>query len=470
MKALAQHIESLDVMVKRRAVAWIWLGVFALLAAGILSLLLVVARTPVLQNLLPGTDFFHVALVVHVDLSVLVWFMACAGLVWTLFGKAGHRAWDDVPVLLAVIGAVMISVAPFVGAEQPLMNNYVPVLQHPWFYAGLGVLACALLLQAIWYLHGAFRLSRPANEIDMVRCALAVAAISTIAAVSCVAWTYWRMPSTLGGQFYFETLFWGGGHVLQFTNTVLVLFAWLLLAWASGSRVSMSPQLGVVLFVFIAVPLVAVPWLYADGVASESARRGFTGLMRWGGLAALPLGLVLLAALFGSRRSRAAASPLRITLLCSMSLFAAGGIIGFLIKGSNTMIPAHYHGSIVGVTLAFMGVVYYVLPQLGYTIERTRLLALQPYVYAGGQLLHISGLAMSGGYGVQRKVAGADQVLDGVAQTVGMGMMGIGGLLAALGGLCFLIIAISALRGVRRAPVMLVGSNALRDEPLSGRA
>jgi hypothetical protein len=61
---------------------------------------------------------------------------------------------------------------------------------------------------------------------------------------------------------------------------------------------------------------------------------------------------------------------------------------------------------------------------------------------------------MSGGYGVQRKVAGAEQVLDGVAQTVGMGMMGLGGLLAAIGGLCFLIIVIAALRSRRRAPLL----------------
>jgi len=470
MDALAQQLQSLDTSVKHRAVAWLWLGIFALLAAGVLSLLLVVARTPVLQNLLPGADFFHVALVVHVDLSVLVWFMACAGLVWTLFGGAAHRVWHDAAVLLAVIGTVMITVAPFVGAEQPLMNNYVPVLQHPWFYAGLGVLGSALLLQAVVFLCDTRWSARPADEIDMVRYALAVAAIAAITAVLCVGWAYWRMPSALGGQAYFEALFWGGGHVLQFTNTVLVLLAWMLLAWASGSHVRVSPQFGTLLFVMVAVPLVTVPWLYADGIDSETGRRGFTELMRWGGLAALPLGLVLFAALFDRRPGNVTANPLRITLLCSMSLFAAGGIIGFLIKGSNTMIPAHYHGSIVGVTLSFMGVVYYVLPQLGYTIQRTRLLALQPYVYAGGQLLHISGLAMSGGYGVQRKVAGAEQVLDGVAQTVGMGMMGLGGLLAALGGLCFLIIAISALRGVRRAPAMLVRSNALRDDPLTARA
>lgn len=147
-----------------------------------------------------------------------------------------------------------------------------------------------------------------------------------------------------------------------------------------------------------------------------------------------------------------------------MSLFAAGGAIGFMIKGSNTLIPAHYHGSIVGVTLAFMGVVYWVLPLLGYTLERTRLLRAQPYLYGGGQLLHIFGLAMSGGYGVQRKVAGTEQVLDGLAQTVGMGMMGLGGLFASVGGLCFLIVVINALRRRDRASWVVgrtaVGSSA----------
>ena len=96
-----------------------------------------------------------------------------------------------------------------------------------------------------------------------------------------------------------------------------------------------------------------------------------------------------------------------------------------------------------------MGVVYYLLPRFGFTIRHRRLLYLQPYVFAGGQLMHITGLALSGGYGVQRKVAGADQMLSGFHETLGMGMMGMGGLLAAIGGLCFLIIAISALRSDR---------------------
>jgi hypothetical protein len=58
--------------------------------------------------------------------------------------------------------------------------------------------------------------------------------------------------------------------------------------------------------------------------------------------------------------------------------------------------------------------------------------------------MHIAGLVWSGGYGVQRKVAGADQVLTGVQQVAGMGLMGLGGLIAIAGGVLFLVVVARA--------------------------
>jgi hypothetical protein len=63
-----------------------------------------------------------------------------------------------------------------------------------------------------------------------------------------------------------------------------------------------------------------------------------------------------------------------------------------------------------------------------------------------GQLLHIVGLVWSGGYGVQRKVAGAAQVLRTPQEVMGMGLMGFGGLVAIVGGLLFVVVVIRALR------------------------
>ncbi len=126
-------------------------------------------------------------------------------------------------------------------------------------------------------------------------------------------------------------------------------------------------------------------------------------------------------------------------------LFGAGGLIGLAISGSNVKIPAHYHGSIVGVTLALMGLVYHLLPRMGFAQPAGRLAAWQPALYGGGQLLHIAGLLWSGGYGVQRKVAGAEQVLRTPEQVLGMGLMGLGGLLAVAGGILFAVVVLRSL-------------------------
>ncbi|MDO9460948.1 MAG: cytochrome C oxidase subunit I, partial [Alphaproteobacteria bacterium] len=120
-----------------------------------------------------------------------------------------------------------------------------------------------------------------------------------------------------------------------------------------------------------------------------------------------------------------------------------------LISGNNVRIPAHYHGCIVGVTLALMGLVYHLLPRLGWRAPAGRLAVLQPALYGAGQLLHIVGLVWSGGYGVQRKVAGSEQVLRSGAEVAGMGLMGLGGLVAIAGGMLFIVVVWRAMRRPR---------------------
>ena len=138
--------------------------------------------------------------------------------------------------------------------------------------------------------------------------------------------------------------------------------------------------------------------------------------------------------------------PLRAALVWSIVLFASGGVIGIFIQGSNVRIPAHYHGCIVGVTLALMGLAYHLLPRLGYATPTGRMASWQPGLYGIGQLMHITGLVWSGGYGVQRKVAGADQVLRSSGEIAGMGLMGLGGLVAIIGGLLFVVVMLRAMR------------------------
>jgi hypothetical protein len=204
----------------------------------------------------------------------------------------------------------------------------------------------------------------------------------------------------------------------------------------------------VLLFAVALASVFAVPVIYlAWPVASAEHNRLLTWLMRFGGgMAILPVGLAVIAGLVRAAPITPAGRPLRAALVASMLLFSVGGGIGFLIQGSDVRIPAHYHGAIVGVTLALMGLAYALLPQFGFALPRPRLAPWQAALYGGGQLLHIVGLVWSGGYGVQRKVAGAAQVLRSSAEVFGMGLMGAGGLIAIAGGLLFLLIMFQAMR------------------------
>ena len=46
---------------------------------------------------------------------------------------------------------------------------------------------------------------------------------------------------------------------------------------------------------------------------------------------------------------------------------------------------------------------------------------------------------------MQRKIAGSGQSLDNIQQTAGMALMGIGGLIAVVGGVLFLIVVLRAM-------------------------
>jgi heme/copper-type cytochrome/quinol oxidase subunit 1 len=427
---------------------WLWLAVFSLTAAGLMAMLLALSRTPLIQDAIDNPALFKVALVVHVDLSVLIWFFACAGALYSLLAPGGRNHWDRTALATTTFGTLMITAAPFVGVADPLMNNYVPVLRHPWFFVGLLLAAAGIGIQSLRFLlqvarQPARRDVRPATTL---RQTMALTAGVLLLTLACVGASWLRLPPSLTGESYYEGLFWGGGHVLQFAYTLMLLGGWMVLTDADTTAAGAAGcnRLRPLLMVVVA-PLVMVPWLYSAPIDSVRHVHGFTELMRWGGLACMPLGLVAVARLWRSRPDGPDSRLLRAAAFWSMALFASGGVLGFLISGSNTMIPAHYHGSIVAVTLALMGVVYYALPRLDRPITTPRMARWQPAIYAVGQLLHVTGLAWCGGYGVQRKVAGAAQGLDGLAETAGMALMGIGGLVSVIGGVMFLLVTIAAL-------------------------
>lgn len=434
------------------ATGWLLLGTGALVASGLFSLLLVLSRTPGVNKLVPVADLFHVSLVVHVDLSVLVWFAAFAGLLWALAGSSRKAGMSWSALVLSGVGTLLMIAAPFAQSAAPTMSNYIPVLDGSWFLTGLVIFGAGLTLEVVRSLMYAQPLGPTLDGASALRLGLLAAAVSTAVALFAFWWSWRALPLGLEGKAYYELLFWGGGHVLQFTWTLLMLVAWLWLADAIGATVPLSPRVSLLLFGLALALVFCMPFVYLIyDVTSVEHRRLLTWMMRaGGGLAILPVSLAVVLAVWERGKVPPEVRPLRAALIMSLAVFAVGGLIGFAIKGSDVRIPAHYHGCIVGVTLAFMGLAYHLLPQLGFGAATSRLAALQPYVYGLGQLLHIIGLVWSGGYGVQRKVAGAEQVLGSVQEVAGMALMGAGGLIAIAGGLLFVIAVLGALRTGRQ--------------------
>jgi len=426
--------------------AWLRLGVMALIGSGLLALLLVFSRTPGIQDVFPLKTFFRSALIVHVDLSVAVWFMAFATVIWSATGSP-RLAWLGwAGFALAALGTLVMTISPFFPNATPVLNNYIPVLRHDVFFASLAICGAGFALAVLRALITTWPRS-PASE--PLRFGAFLGALAASFALAAFFWSWLAVPR-IEEDIYFEVLFWGGGHTLQFQHALLMVVAWLWMGAQLGHPSKASPRALVMLFAVAALPLLAVPLIYlAVPPGSLPHMELFAKLMKWGHPYMGPLLLVGTLSLWGVRR--AAAQPVKSAFVASFALFALGGVLGYLIQGANVVIPAHYHGSTVGVTLSFMGLAYILLPTLGFGRPQGRMAIWQPYVYGGGQLIHVLGLAWSGGYGVQRKVAGAEQALVTLPQKIGMGMMGLGGAIAVIGGIMFILVCLKAMMRKEKA-------------------
>lgn len=437
------------------ATGWLALGVGALAASGLLAVFLALARTPGVGRFLPAGDFFRTVLVAHVDLSVLVWFVAFAGTIWSLNSTTRGIVTGRIALSLGAIGAVLIAVAPFLDPAAPIMANYIPVIDGPVFLAGLATFAAGATLLVLRGLSASPLVGVRLDGSGALRFGINASLVAGAVAILAFAWSIAAVPPSLEPRAWYELAFWGGGHVLQFAWTLLLLVAWLVLSDAADVRVPISPRVVALLFGIQLVAVFATTIVYlAWDVTSVEHHRMQTWLMRIGGTLAIPVVAAAIAVGL-ARRLRAApmaaeARPLVAALVVSMVLFGAGGVIGFLIRGSDVRIPAHYHGAIVGVTIAMMGLAYWLLPRLGAAPPRPRLAVWQSVLYGAGQLMHVTGLLWSGGYGVQRKVAGGEQVLRSAGEIAGMGLMGAGGLVAVAGGVLFVVVVALAVRDRKR--------------------
>ncbi len=423
---------GLDAAARRALSGWLLLAVGSLAVAGGLALLLALARTPVVQDWLPWPwqTFFRKALVAHVVFAFVVWYLAMLGGL-AAAARPGSKT-SLAGLALATSGAMLLLVPTLTNQGEASLNNYVPVLVHPFFYGGLGLLALGVSLPVLHLL------LRPPVWGGALAMGVGSAGVVYLLALVCFGLAWLRLPAgaTLGA--YDEQLFWGGGHLLQFVHTALLLTAWQMLSEQAFERPSLPPSGWRAVCALLVAAALPGPVLYAlHETTGEALRHAFTRLY-WIGLPLPPAivgAAVLRDILRGPRNWR---SPALLGLVLSLGLFGLGGALGFFADGADTRTPAHYHAVIGGVNLAFMGLFFAILlPVLLRGGENGRAVRLQFWLYGGGQALFTAGMFIAGTAGVGRKVAGEAQGLDSVVKLTGMTMTGVGATVAVIGGALF---------------------------------
>ncbi|MBI5562896.1 MAG: cbb3-type cytochrome c oxidase subunit I [Deltaproteobacteria bacterium] len=429
---------------------WLLLAVFSLVFAGVFALLVALARTPVLEDMLPlGRGHIYVALVGHVVLAVVIWFLAFQGFLWAHASTVDMERPVWSPALgyaalgLCAAGTGLVAVSAIFGLGQAELANYVPVLQTPVFYAGLVLFAVGVTAHLINFAASIITAKSAGKTLPIAAFGMAVAGAGVFVAFLCFGLSAWFQFATNKAFLDFERLMWGGGHILQAVNTIAMVTAWIYLARIIYGAEPVGSALAKGLYASYLAFILPAPLIYfMYDTSSQAYKDSFTFIMRWGLGPSTAVFIIAIARWVIARRGRGGRTrpwkdPGFSSLVLSMTVFVIGGVIALLIRGVNTKIPAHYHCAIGAVTIAFMGLFYEIAPRLGRELYSKRLAAIQPYLYSAGILLFAAGLFLAGEHGVARKTYGSAQNLNSLGRLVGMSIMGIGGLVAISGGITF---------------------------------
>lgn len=424
---------------------WASIAVGSLAVAGIFALLLAISRLPGADTLFPWpVAFYERSLIIHVVMSFVVWFVA-GGMIFAQV--TAYRISDGQPRMArmgrlaaaaVLIAFFLLGVPALIDSGVPSLNNYVPAIIDPVYYAGLLLVAFGAAVGAVRAILNLSDREGPLEPIGASGLAASAIVLLSIAAFA-ISWNHnGGMPTTPADN---EFVFWAGGHILQFFNVAIMLGAWIFLSGRALGQPPIRPKFSIIAFaVLCLLALGGFGLLFVETPLSIAERDLFTHYQY--ALSPVPifLGGIIAFALIragGSQSQTARTSSVCVWL--SLILFFVGGFLGIFVDGGDTRTPAHYHAVIGAVNISMMGFIYlFVLPILQRGITRWRPARASLWLYGLGQLLHSVGLFIAGGYGAPRKVAGTSPGLDIIGNWIGHLGIGVGGVIAVLGGIMFI--------------------------------
>jgi len=475
-------------------------AVVALLVGGVAAFLVAMTRWEVV-GLLGPADFYR-ALSVHAWHLLIFWMIFMEVAILYVGGPMvlGRRmpapslariGWGVMTAsAVAITWAILVSEAP--SEQQPLLTSYAPLRSHPVFYGGvvafiLGTTIAALpFFATIWQ----EKSENPGRTLPLVT--FGAFATSIIALESLVGGLITYVPTFLWSvgavesidAAWYRQVYWTIGHGSQQINLVAMITVWYFLTHVVGGAEVVSEKVSrtaFILYVFF-INMGAAHHLLSDPAVSGGWRIWNASYAMYGAVGAsmihafaIPAGLELGLrkrgiggdGWFGWLRSAPWHDPGFSATAFSIALFGfLGGISGVLVgqmqlnvmRHNTLAIPGHFHATVaVGTTLAFMGLVYYVLrlnflrDWVGKTLAR-----LQPFLYSGAMGIAVMAMMVIGiMYSVPRRhpegvaLPGIELSLDASAPM--FAVFGVTALGAILAGALFVVVALATLIFGRRA-------------------
>ncbi len=478
--------EPAEKLIRWNAVA----GVVSLLVGGVLALLVTLTRWPTVKLLPP--DWFYLVLTAH-GLDMLVFWIIFFEIAVLYFAASTllkcrlatpKVAW--VAFWLMIIGAITNNIAVFKGDSSVMFTSYVPMGAHPLFYLGLILFAVGALV-ACFVFFGTLVIGKAEKtyngSIPLVTFGAVTAAI--IAVFTIAAGAIILIPTFLWSvglvshidSLMYRTVWWAFGHSSQQINVAAHVSVWYAIAAIVFGAKPMSEKVSRTAFVLyiLFLQLASAHHLLADpGLTSNWKIFNTSYAMYLAVLASMVHGLTVPGAIEVAQREKGFnkgffewlrkapwGNPSFSGMFMSLVGFGfLGGISGVmmgteqlnLIIHNTIYVPGHFHATVVvGTTLAFMALTYFLIP----TLFRRELMfgwmaKYQTYVYGLGMMGFSVFMMGAGTLGVPRRHwdmafsgAALPHEFPGTAYLM-MTLMAICGVLAVVGGGMYLLITVGS--------------------------
>ncbi len=479
-----QFHKSAESLIKINAVA----GIVVLAVGGVLALLIALTRWQAVH--LVDADTFYLILTAHGLDMLVAWVIFfeiailyfCSSTLLRCRLATPRIAW--LAFILMVVGTLMWNYTVFEGSSTVMMTSYPPMPAAHWFYLGLILFAVGALLGCFIFL-GTLVIAKAEKTYEgsiplvtfgaLTACIIAIFTIASGAIILIPTWLWSIGYINHIDPVMYRVIWWAFGHSAQQINVSAHVSVWYAVAAIVFGAKPMSERVsrGAFLLYILFLQLASAHHILADpGVGTEWKMFNTSYAMYLAVLASMVHGLTVPGAMEAAQREKGYTkglfewlrkapwgNPVFSGVFISIVGFGfLGGITGVMMGTEqlnmiihNTIyVPGHFHATVVlGTTLAFMAITYFLLP----TLFRRELILpswakWQPYVFGFGMGVFTLTMMGAGTLGVPRRhwditFAGASLPYEfpGTALLM-LTLVGISGVIAVIGGAMYIVVAV----------------------------